>query len=238
MEEQQWEEERSGPAPWMIIVGGIVFVAAMGGAGAFFMRPPAPVQAPKAFAPYTAADKSFLCQAPQGWKTVGGSAGGMTGGALFSSGDAKIDITADLAGSLVGDIAAAQDRAASAAAGGIESAGGGISLPGVPGADLGKARKPPVEKLHDASGKSMAKKLAQYEEKPMQTLQSRMGEGRFSEFTAGGDNPFNPKIHGYRVTILGSERRVTVISQCRETDWKALKPAFETTITSLAPGGG
>jgi hypothetical protein len=232
--EQQWEEERKGPAPWMIIVGGIVFVAAMGGVGALLMRPPAPVTAPKAFTAYTASDKAFACQAPQGWETVSSGSGGMNSGALFKNGDAKIDITADLAGSLVGDIAAASDRAA----GGVDSAGGGISLPGVPGMEVGKARKPPVEKLHDAGKKSLAEKYGNYEEQPMKSVQTSLAEGRFSEFTGGGGNPFSPKVHGYRVTMLPSDRRVTVIAVCRETDWNTLKPAFETTITSLAPGGG
>jgi hypothetical protein len=234
--EQQWdvEEERKGPAPWMIIVGGLVFIAAMGGVGAMVMRPPAPVPAPTAFAPYTATDKAFVCQAPQGWETSGFGSGGMNSGVLFKKGDAKIDVTADLAGSLMGDIAAATDRMA----GGTETAGGGISMPGLPGVDLGAKRKPPVEKLHEKGKGSVAKKFGNYEEKPMQTLQSRLGDARFNEFTGGGGSPFSPNVHGYRVTILGGERRVTVVAVCRETDWKALKPAFETTITSLAPGGG
>lgn len=232
--EQQWEEEKKGPSPWMIIVGALVFVAAMGGVGAVMMRPPAPVAPPTAFSPYTAKDKAFACQGPQGWELEDFAGGGMNSGVLFKKGDAKIDITADLAGSLMGDIAAATDRMAS----GGEAAGGGISLPGVPGAGLGKARKPPVEKLHEAGKKSIAEKYGNYEEQPMKPVQTRLGEGRFSEFTGGGGNPFSPKVHGYRVTMLPADKRVTVVAVCRETDWKTLKPAFETTITSLSPGGG
>src|SRR5687768_3971946 len=131
--EQQWEEEKKGPAPWMIIVGGIVFVAAMGAIGAMVMRPPAPVPAPTAFTAYTSTDKVFGCQAPQGWETKSSGSGGMNSGALFKKGDAKIDITADLAGSLMGDIAASTDRMA----GGVDTAGGGMALPGVPGMEVG-----------------------------------------------------------------------------------------------------
>ena len=230
----EWQEERSGPAPWVYIVGSLVVLGVLGGGLLFFLKAPDPVPTPKSFTTYTASDKSFVCQAPAGWETISASAGGVEGGALFKKGDAKIDITADLAGSLMGDIAASADRMA----GGTETAGGGISLPGVPGADLGKARKPPVEKLHDSSKKSVAKKFGNYDEKPTQTVRTQLGEGRFSEFTAGGTGLFDPKLHGYRVTFLPTERRITIIAVCRETDWAALKPAFETTIQSLTPGGG
>jgi hypothetical protein len=203
--------------------------------GALVLRPKEVVAAPTGFAPYIASDRSFKCDAPQGWETISVDSHAVMGGALFKKGPAKIDITSDLAGSLMGDIAIASDRQAQ----GMEDMLKGMpNMPGMP--EIPAAlRKPPVEKLHEAEGKSMKKTYPGYEEQPMQVLKvpAGMGDGRYSEFTVKG-TLMSPSQHGYRVTILPTERRLTVLCICPERNWPALKPAFERVITSLGPGGG
>jgi hypothetical protein len=56
-------------------------------------------------------------------------------------------------------------------------------------------------------------------------------------YTAAGGFLKSP-LHGYRATILGGERRISFEARCRDSDWPALKPAFERVLTSLAPGSG
>src|ERR671916_426545 len=99
-------EEQGAPKVGLLIGLGVLAVAAL--AAIFFLKAskPEPVAAPTQFSAYTAPDKSFVCQAPQGWDRVESAGGGITAGAVFKRGPAKIDITGSLGMSLMGDIAA------------------------------------------------------------------------------------------------------------------------------------
>ena len=46
------------------------------------------------------------------------------------------------------------------------------------------------------------------------------------------------KLHGYRVTVLGGERRFTILCRCPQRNWKILEPAFLRVIQSVAAGSG
>ncbi|HVF09344.1 MAG TPA: hypothetical protein VNA16_00990 [Abditibacteriaceae bacterium] len=173
---------------------------------------PQSVEAPTAFTSFTAGDKSFTCDAPADWDnataTLGG--GGVTGNATFKKGAVRIDVKSDLAGSLWGDISRV-----------------GSAEPGVP-------QKSPVQKVHEMSTEAMSKKFTNYEEMPGTMYQSKLGETWMSEFTADGGFGVG-KLHGYRVTMLGGERRYTVLCQCPAADWDKLKPAFDRIRDSLTP---
>ncbi len=174
-----------------------------------------PVTVPTGFVPYTAQDKSFTCVAPGGWKTIGaGTEGSNLGGALFKTGDAKIDITSDLAGSLMGDIVNISPP--------IEN------MPPPP---------PPVEKLHKMGKRAVKEKYSGYKEGEMTRSQGRMGEICTSEWTADG-GLFGAKLHGWRVTMLGHERRVTVICESAQADWTKLRPVFARVVGSIGDGPG
>jgi len=222
------EDENRSPQVWLLGGLGLVFVGVL--VALFFLRAskPSPIPAPAAFVPYKAADGSFACLGPKGWEKQGGASGAIRAGVLFKRDKAAIDITSDLAGSLMGDMARANNSQ-------MESIAG--MLPNGVAANLPKT-KPPVEQLHVAGGKAMTKRMENFAEQPMQTLNSSLGEARYSEWTADDNSLLHKgKLHGYRVTILGNERRVTVLCQCPDGDWKTLKPAFERVIASLAPGG-
>jgi len=181
---------------------GLLVVAVIG----FFLSrglQPQPLEAPASFASFTAGDKSFSCDAPANWDNSTATKGnGVAGNATFKAGAAKIEVKSDLAGSLWGD----------------------ISRTSVAGATT--PQKSPVQKVHEMSTEAMSQKFINYEEMSGTSFQSRLGETWVSEFTADGGFRVG-KLRGYRVTMLGGERRYTVVCQCPEADWETLKPAFD-----------
>jgi hypothetical protein len=227
-------EARTNRLLWIFVPLGtlvMLFTAVM----AFLtMRPKEVITAPTGFTAYVASDRSFTCQAPQGWNTTSVSSHAVMGGALFQRGSAKIDITTDLAGSLMGDIAVSADRQAENMEGMLQNM---PAIPGMPAMEPSAPRKPPIEKLHEAERKSMEKRYPGYQELAMQTVNAPVGEGRFNEFTVPG-SMLSPAQHGFRVTFLPPDRRVTILCLCPEKNWPTLKPAFEKVITSMAAGGG
>lgn len=182
--------------------------------------------APTAFTAYTAPDKSFVCQAPNGWKKVESAAAGIMSGVSMTQGNAKVYIASDLMGSLTADIAAAQNAQASNVEG---------MLP--PGMEMPKP-VPPVEKLHIANKKGLSEKYKDYQENQMQVLTAAIGEGRFSEFTGDAGFFSGGKMRGYRATALSGERSITAYCVCSEKDFDTLKPAFQIILSSIGNGGG
>ncbi len=221
-------QEENRTAKTALIAGlSIAFIGAL--VAIFFLKASKPesVPAPSAYAPFTAPDKSFACLAPKDWETQSASAHAVMGGALFKSGPAKIDITSDLMGSLMGDIVTASNAQAESLAGMMP----GGQLP------AGMKTRPPVEQLHTAGKQALASRYGNYTEQTARPLRCSLGDARYSEWTADGGFMAG-KQHGYRVTILGGERRITVVSYCPESNWPTLKPAFEKVIASLQSGGG
>jgi hypothetical protein len=201
------------------VIAGIVLT--IGGSGKSVA-----VAAPTQWTKYTSTDKTFLCEAPNGWKkSERGVPGGMAGGVIFRQGKAVIDVSSDLMGSLMGDIAASSDAQMSNLA---------SSLPGGDNAASVSQRRPPVEKLHLAALEDMQDKYEDYEESEMKAFPCALGEARVSEFT--GKSRKMGKRRGLRATILGRERRVTVLCACRPDDFKTLSPAFSKVMRSLAAG--
>jgi hypothetical protein len=169
--------------------------------------------------------KGFTYLRPQGWRGEGKiEVGGNAGSIELRKNAAYVRIGADLAGSLMADVSTASSNSMGAA---------GDALPGGLGTAMRAANKPAVEKLHDIQGTTLAAKFKDFKDGKMQPFQSKLGEGRFSEFT--GELDAND-IHGYRVTILGSDKRYSVRTQCTESDWKTLKPIFEKIVQSVGPG--
>lgn len=182
---------------------------------------PVTVAAPTAYKTYTAIDNTFSCDQPAGWTM---HETGATSGALstvtFEKAHVRVRVVSDSIGSLMGDIATANNNAAS-----------GIPLP--PGVPPPPPPKPAVEQLHERDKSQLADSLPGYKEGEMQTLESRVGDARISEWTADGG-----KMHGYRVTMLGSQREMTVICLSPERNWAIIQPAFQHMIASVVPGNG
>jgi hypothetical protein len=97
--------------------------------------------------------------------------------------------------------------------------------------------EPAVAKVHPMGVRQMKEDYSNYQEREAVKFQSKgLGEGRRSIFIA--DKGLGGKIYGYRATLLQHDRRISVICSCPATNWKALKPAFESITASLRQGGG
>jgi len=185
--------------------------------------------APTSWTTFTARDKSFSCATPGGWETtpsdkaqqmVGKDA--TTGGVLFQSGSATIDITTDTVATLV-----AYDV--------MHNNADPQTLTGSKAGVLHKQWKIATSAIHKG-----------YKETKVSDFDQKMGDARLSEWTANG-NVFGlgGRVHGYRASLVGGSTTAVVVCQCLESDWPALKPAFLHVIASVtspeppaAPGMG
>lgn len=229
-------------ARWLIAL--CLFTLAAGGAFAFTGLKPERSKVPAKFTAFVVDDKTFACDAPDGWNKRSGSAQAIRTFAVFTSGQAKIDIDANLEGSLMADILRASQQMGDGGGMGMDEFGGGGGGGGVPGAgalgDAGRmpanTRKPPVQILHDVGAAKMAAEHPGYEESQAQAFQSALGEARLSDFTYKGDF-FSKTMKGRRITILAGDKLVTVICESPQRDYVSLKPAFDRVVASLKPGG-
>jgi hypothetical protein len=219
------------------------------GGGAFVLTAsrPRPITAPKTFKSFTAADGSFRCEYPEGWSKASGDSHGIASLARFKSGEAVIDVKSDLTGSLIGDM---PTPGGGMPGGDPETGGGGAavpdlsSMPGMEKLGLGNVkmdRRPAVERLHEAGKKELERDLKiegheELTEKPAQAFRSQLGDARWSEFTAKGSGFMSSDVHGYRATIMGTERAITVTCQASEKEWKVVDAAFKRVIGSIGPG--
>jgi hypothetical protein len=170
------------------------------------------VPAPKAFVAYSSKDGRFACDYPKGWQAEGGGNTDYSW-AKFTAGGAEIRIDTDIAGSAMGDIVKAQ------------------------GAMMGdKSGFSPVAEIHNLGIRHMKEAFSNYTEREPKPFQSSgFGEGRRSTFIA--DQTLGGKVYGYRATLLGGDRRLTVVCSCPATNFETLKSAFDKVITSLRVGG-
>jgi len=166
------------------------------------------VPAPKSFKKFNATDGSFSCLYPADWEVEGGAAKDNSfGWGRFTMGSAQIKVSADLAGSLMGDIAKAGQST------------------------LGEAAESPVASVHNFGRKKMNDDFDDYKEKKAKVITAELGEGRQSDFTAAGS--LGAKIRGSRTTLLSNDRLIKIICQCPQSEWKTLKPAFEKVVKSV-----
>jgi hypothetical protein len=169
---------------------------------------------PDSYETYNSNKGVFQCKAPSGWERAGGGRDTYIS-AKFSSGGAEIKISADMKGSLVGDIAAAQNQMAGLGPGEAEELS-------------------PIAQVHDLSKKELELSLGEYEEVATETIQCGFGEGRRTEFTTS--TTFGGQVHGYLATFLALDRRIMAVAKCPEKYWDSLRPVLEEVINSLGPG--
>ena len=174
---------------------------------------PAAVTAPTAYKTYAAIDNTFSCDGPAGWKMhETGATSGSISTVTYELGPARMKVVSDATGSLISE----SFNAANA------------NLP--PAEQI-----PAVQKLHEMDRKQLEDSLTGYQEQPAQKLQTPFGESRVSEWTGTGNAG---ALHGYRATMLGREREITVICLAPVEDWDLLQPAFHRVINSVTPGSG
>lgn len=169
---------------------------------------------PDSYEDYNSNKGVFQCKAPAGWETAGAGRDTYIS-AKFSSAGAEIKISADLTGSLMGDIASSQNQM--------------LGLEPAEAEELS-----PIAQVHEHSKQQLEQTVGEYEEVATETIESGFGEGRRTEFTSS--TTFGAGVHGYMATFLGHDRRIMAVCQSPEKHWESLRPVFEEVIASLAPG--
>lgn len=172
-----------------------------------------PATAPTSYAAYNSKGGTFACEYPEGWTEKGGGGRGPEW-AKFENGSALIHVTTGVAGSLMADVA---------------SAGQGTSDEPIP------PELEPVHGIHKDGLEAAERDYGGYQESgEPQVLEAALGPARLSEFTAA--TTFGSGLHGYRATILGHDKAVTIICVCPESDWKTLQPAFDHLLGTMRRG--
>lgn len=218
------------PRLGLLIGGGLAVVLVL----FFVIRAfrPAPIPAPTAFLPYTAPDKSFVCESPGGWgRDEAGVEGSQAAGVVFKQGSARIDIDSDETSGVMTDIINATNAQQQQAREDM------MSTPGIPqNLPIPPPPVPAVEQLHTRAASGFAARYGDYHEQPIHAFQSGLGDARLSEWT--GTESMGRHLHGYRVTMIGRDKCIRLNCRCPEADWKTLQPAFVRVIRSVAPGPG
>ena len=167
-----------------------------------------PAQIPTSYVLYNSKGGTFQCDVPEAWEAKGGGTRGRPEWAKFSSGTALIHVKAGIVGSLLNDMA------------------GGFTDPNTP------PQFEPVHLIHVAELENLQEEYDEYTELPGSplVLNLPLGSARVSEFTAKGS------IHGYRASIMGHNKMLTVFCTCQESEWKALQPTFDRLLLTIDRG--
>lgn len=178
--------------------------------------------APTAYTQFAAADGSFSCDAPSGWTTTAAAAGGKmsdgsastVGGVLFQQNSASVDVTTDTYAALTA----------------YDVMNNNADPQSLTGSKAGV--------LHKQWHKRIAAEHKGYQETQIADYESPMGDGRLAEWTASGNalGFFGPQ-HGYRASLTGGGKTMVIVCACLESDWPALKPAFQHVLASFRAGG-
>jgi len=167
---------------------------------------------PSSYETLNVKDGSFKILYPSGWAMKSGGGNGLAW-AECTSGSAVIAVDTNFAGSLLGDLAQANNQAMSPQ-----------------GSDPSRA---PVAVVHDME-------QADFEggngvkEQPPTVVKTGFGDARKSEFT--GQPAFGSAVHGCRVTALSMDRRIRIVCRCPGSEWTALQPVFDKVVESAAKG--
>jgi hypothetical protein len=167
-----------------------------------------PTAVPTSYSTFSDGQNIFKIQYPAGWSCRSGGNGTFSQ-ASFSSGNAQIDVEADVAThALLSEIAVS----------------GTVPVTtGDPNATITAQRAHWLEKT---------KFEDQHKEEKAVTALTKLGNGVKSEFT--GTSSFGGNIHGYRATTMNEDKRIRVICQCPEDEWQSLKPVFDQVILSVS----
>ena len=167
---------------------------------------------PTSFNTFNSKDGSFQIQYPAEWTAEGGDRSGYAW-AKFTSGNAEISVDANAVGSIIGDLAKT-----------------GMVMTN----DVANMEdRSPVAATHETEREGFEEDSGVKEQKPA-PVKTGLIDARRSEFT--GKKTFGGAIDGYRTTCLSFMKRIRVVCQCPESEWDALKPAFDKVIESVAMG--
>ena len=187
-----------------------------------FGKAPAQVPQPGQLVQWEAGDKSFSISRPDNWRPQSMGAAGTSMEVWFEPANfVYFGAKSDLAGSLMADISR-----------GPSFGGGGEDGEGPPVPQLSQ-----TEKLHMGAAETLPEKYKGYEEGATTKGSINGKEAVMTEFTfkkkgLWGDRPMS----GKRVTMLSSERRLTMFCYCPDNLRDQLFPVFDQMINSFAEG--
>ena len=166
---------------------------------------------PSSYDNYNSKEGTFALDYPAGWEADGGGKRGPVW-AKFTSGSAQIRVNATTTASLIGDI----------------SSGGGLGGDADP-------EFAPVQSAHEFNQMTAQEDFGGYKEDgPPQPFRCKLGDARISEFTASG--AFGGQQRGYRMTVLGRDKGVSVTCVCKDSDWAKLEPVYKKVLASVSRG--
>ena len=154
-------------------------------------------------------DAAFRLKRPASWEVESGSRPDNTySWARFTRDSAKVQIYADIAGSLMtGSNQSQHDE----------------------GSELA-----PVHAAHTLYARKAAEDYSGYAESPPTLFKgSALGEGRISTFTASG-GLFGGKLQGFRITLLTNDRRISILCEAPGSQFSKYQPTFLALARSLA----
>jgi hypothetical protein len=148
-------------------------------------------------------DNAFKLRHPKGWEVETSSRPDNTySSAIFTKDNAKIEVYADVAGSLMSG----------------SDVGGNYPE----GSELA-----PVHRAHELYKRTASEEFSDYSEsKPALFKDTNTGEGRLSTFTANSGGLFGSKLRGYHATFLSRDRRVSFLCHCPEKEFPKYKATF------------
>ncbi|MGI4792254.1 MAG: hypothetical protein ACRYFS_25800 [Janthinobacterium lividum] len=199
-------------------IGGLLLVLLI---TAIVALTPKHTPAPTAFTAFSAADNSFSCAAPTGWNTTPAASGAKmsdgsestVGGVLFQQNSASIDITTDSYATLVA----------------YDVMNNNADPQSLTGSKAGV--------LHKQWHKRIAAEHKGYTETQIADFEGAMGDGRLAEWTGAGNAlGFGGSLHGYRASLADGGKTAVIVCSCLESDWPALKPAFQHVLLSFIAG--
>jgi hypothetical protein len=186
---------------------------------------------PGALTQWESGDKAIMIQRPDNWKPQSMGAAGTSMEVWFEPANfVYFGAKSDLAGSLMADIG----RATSGGIGGLaEGIGSGENN----AEEIREARTSPTEKLHLSAAENLPNKYKGYEEGAtikgtINGLEAVMTEFTYRKKGLWGERP----MAGKRVTMLTSERRMTVFCYCPDNLKETLFPVFDQMINSFKAG--
>ncbi len=150
------------------------------------------------------------------------TSGGGTGGSpawikVKGDGGIEVQIREDHAAEAIGDIAQA-------------SPGGMVGVDG--GMPEGPSDLDPVASVHTFLKMKVEPEFSGYEEQRMVPAKAKLGDARYSDFTAS--TMMGGKIYGLRGTVLSGPQAVKLIFTCNKRQWDAYHPVFVKMVESVS----
>ena len=155
-------------------------------------------------------DGAFAMRHPAGWEVeTGARPDNSYSWARFTKGSAKIQVFADVAGSLMAGPTSSDHEEGSPTA--------------------------PVHGAHERYKRNASELYSDYREsEPASFKGAGLGEGRIATFTASSGGVFGSKLRGLRVTLLTNDRRISILCEAPPKEFEKLKATFLATCRSLS----